>query len=53
MFLIERFDITGNFFSTWDTFEEANEEYEKQLICAISMPDEPAVVKLVIILKHN
>lgn len=53
MFRVERFDITGNFFSTWDTFEEADAEYERQLLCAINMPEEPAVVGLMVILRHN
>ena len=53
MFRVERHDITGSCYSTWDSFDEANAEYERQIRNAVGFVDEEAVVFLVTILRHT
>jgi hypothetical protein len=51
MFRVGRFDVTGNFYSTWDTFDEANAEYERQVRNCIGYKDAPGFVSLVVVLR--
>ena len=51
MFRVGRFDVTGNFYSTWDTFDEANAEYERQVHNCIGYKDDQGFVSLVVVLR--
>jgi hypothetical protein len=51
MFRVERFDVTGNIRSTWDTFDDANAEYERQVHNCIGYKDDQGFVSLVVVLR--
>jgi len=52
MFRVERHDIVGDRLSTWDSFGEANAEYERQVDSAMGYVGDEATVALVVVLRH-
>lgn len=53
MFRVERHDITGDCYSSWATFEEANTEFERQVQDAIGYADDTANVILSVSLRYT
>ena len=52
MFRVEQKDALGSSFSNWDTFEEANLEYERQLLRSVRAPNQPPIIILSMVLRE-
>jgi hypothetical protein len=53
MFQVRRDDINGTFLGSWESFDEANAEYKRQVEKAVGYKDDESFVTLSVVLRQT